>query len=99
MNFAIDCFDLGFDFDEPMEPSIGTPPELWLGVPGESEEERTARLQAASDILADEPELMDLVTRMTVAAIEADMPYLFAAHLASRSSAGRSTRPLSEGIA
>ncbi|GAA0496459.1 hypothetical protein [Streptomyces olivaceiscleroticus] len=66
--------------DDPMGLVIGTPTALWLGVPGESEEERLARLDAARHILADEPELMDLVTRITVAAIEADTPDLLAAH-------------------
>lgn len=59
-----------------VELSLGTPPELWLGVEGESAEERSARLEAARGILADEPELLDLVTRITVAAIEADAPDL-----------------------
>src|SRR4051812_34162770 len=41
------------------ELALGTPPELWLGVDGESAEERAARLDAARDILAD-PEYQDL---------------------------------------
>ncbi|MFG2789109.1 hypothetical protein [Streptomyces sp. NPDC048419] len=41
------------------ELALGTPPELWLGVDGESDEERAARLDAARDILAD-PDYRDL---------------------------------------
>ncbi|MFF0725176.1 hypothetical protein [Streptomyces sp. NPDC004134] len=41
------------------ELALGTPVELWLGVEGESDEERAARLDAARDILAD-PEYRDL---------------------------------------
>ncbi|KOT81552.1 hypothetical protein ADK70_25830 [Streptomyces rimosus subsp. pseudoverticillatus] len=62
-----------------VELSLGTPPELWLGVEGESSEERAARLDAGRGILADAPELLDLVTRITVAAIEADAPDLLGA--------------------
>ncbi|WP_020135854.1 hypothetical protein [Streptomyces sp. 351MFTsu5.1] len=36
-----------------VELALGTPAELWLGVDGESEMERAARLDAARDILAD----------------------------------------------
>ncbi|MEV5338912.1 hypothetical protein AB0K93_10535 [Streptomyces sp. NPDC052676] len=35
------------------ELALGTPVELWLGVEGESDEERAARLDAARDILSD----------------------------------------------
>ncbi|MBE9498481.1 hypothetical protein IHE61_07100 [Streptomyces sp. GKU 257-1] len=35
---------------------------MWLGVADESAEERAARLDAARDILAEEPELYDRVT-------------------------------------
>ncbi|MFD8391183.1 hypothetical protein ACFV2N_18790 [Streptomyces sp. NPDC059680] len=41
------------------ELALGTPVELWLGVEGESDEERAARLDAARDILAD-PQFSDL---------------------------------------
>jgi hypothetical protein len=41
------------------ELALGTPVELWLGVEGESDEERAARLDAARDILSD-PEYRDL---------------------------------------
>ena len=50
---------------------LGTPPELWLGENGESEEERAARLDAGVDILADDPDLAAPVTALAVAAIEA----------------------------
>ncbi|MFH8404295.1 hypothetical protein ACH4FX_05905 [Streptomyces sp. NPDC018019] len=59
-----------------VELSLGTPPELWLGVEGESAEERAARLDAGRGILADAPDLLDLVIRITVAAIEEDAPDL-----------------------
>ncbi|WP_330339023.1 hypothetical protein [Streptomyces sp. NBC_00557] len=41
------------------ELALGTPLELWLGVDGESDEERAARLDAARDILSD-PQFSDL---------------------------------------
>ncbi|MDX3383729.1 hypothetical protein PV682_19990 [Streptomyces niveiscabiei] len=41
------------------ELALGTPLELWLGVEGESETERAARLDAARDILTD-PEFRSL---------------------------------------
>ena len=41
------------------ELALGTPVELWLGVEGESDEERAARLDAARDILTD-PEFRSL---------------------------------------
>ncbi|WP_030180480.1 hypothetical protein [Streptomyces sp. NRRL S-813] len=41
------------------ELALGTPLELWLGVEGESDEERAARLDAARDILSD-PQFSDL---------------------------------------
>ncbi|MFI9203906.1 hypothetical protein [Streptomyces sp. NPDC053048] len=42
-----------------IELALGTPLELWLGEPGEGEEERAARLDAARDILAENPDLAD----------------------------------------
>ncbi|GAA0668226.1 MULTISPECIES: hypothetical protein [Streptomyces] len=60
-----------------IELALGTPPELWLGVEGESEEERAARLDAARDILADNPGLPDDVTRVVAEVIEAHAPELF----------------------
>ena len=62
--------------DDFLELALGTPLELWLGVEGESEEERAARLDAARDILADDPSLYDTVTRIAVEAIEAHAPGL-----------------------
>ncbi|MFE5400515.1 hypothetical protein ACFQ9Z_03765 [Streptomyces sp. NPDC056580] len=62
-----------------VELALGTPIELWLGAEGESETERSARLDAARDILAD-PEyndLPDLVARITAEVIEAHAPELF----------------------
>ncbi|MFC8271647.1 hypothetical protein ACFUJR_03705 [Streptomyces sp. NPDC057271] len=60
-----------------VELALGTPLELWLGVEGESEEERAARLDAARDILADNPSLPDDVSRVAAEAIEAYAPELF----------------------
>lgn len=61
---------------EYIELALGTPLELWLGEPGETEEERAARLDAARDILADDPGLFDRVSRVAVEAIEAYAPHL-----------------------
>lgn len=60
-----------------IELALGTPPELWLGEEGETEEERVARLDAARDILADNPELPDDVARIAAEVIEAHAPELF----------------------
>jgi hypothetical protein len=60
-----------------VELALGTPVELWLGVAGESDEERAARLAAAADILADDPTLPDRVSRVAAEAIEAYAPELF----------------------
>jgi hypothetical protein len=60
-----------------VELALGTPIELWLGVEGESQEERAARLDAARDILADTPNLLDDVSRVAAEAIEAYAPELF----------------------
>ncbi|WP_328982211.1 hypothetical protein OG258_34465 [Streptomyces mirabilis] len=62
-----------------VELALGTPVELWLGVDGESEEERAARLEAARDILAapEYRDLPDLVSRVAAEAIEAYAPELF----------------------
>ncbi|MFS7877671.1 hypothetical protein ACEYXF_30695 [Streptomyces asiaticus] len=54
------------------ELALGTPVELWLGVEGETDEERAARLDAARDILAD-PEYHDLpddLVRLAARAVE-----------------------------
>jgi len=50
--------------NDALELALGTPLDLWLGVDGESAEERAARLDAARDILAEEPELYDRVTAL-----------------------------------
>ncbi|WP_327324675.1 hypothetical protein OG735_20790 [Streptomyces sp. NBC_01210] len=60
-----------------VELALGTPLELWLGVEDESEMERAARLDAARDILADNPDLYDTVSRLAVETIEAYAPELF----------------------
>lgn len=60
-----------------VELALGTPLDLWLGVEGESEIERAARMDAARDILADNPELPDRVSRVAAEAIEAYAPNLF----------------------
>ncbi|MEU4968485.1 hypothetical protein [Streptomyces smyrnaeus] len=54
----------GVNENDALELALGTPLELWLGVDGESAEERAARLDAARDILAEEPELYDRVTAL-----------------------------------
>ena len=59
-----------------LELAYGTPVDLWLGVEGESEEERAARLDAARGILDEYPDLMDFVLRITIEAIEAQAPDL-----------------------
>ncbi|UQA93112.1 hypothetical protein [Streptomyces halobius] len=62
-----------------VELALGTPVELWLGVDGETDDERAARLDAARDILAD-PEysnLPDDVARIAAEVIEAHAPELF----------------------
>ncbi|WP_369233279.1 hypothetical protein AB5J56_15345 [Streptomyces sp. R21] len=56
--------------DDFIELALGTPVELWLGVDGESDEERTARLDAARDILADNPHLPDDLIRVAAKVIE-----------------------------
>ncbi|MEU5886847.1 hypothetical protein ABZ835_08400 [Streptomyces sp. NPDC047461] len=60
------------------ELALGTPVELWLGVEGESDEERAARLDAARDILADPEyrELPDDLIRLAARVVE-DHPDLF----------------------
>ncbi|MFJ4120077.1 hypothetical protein ACIP3U_01950 [[Kitasatospora] papulosa] len=60
-----------------IELALGTPLDLWLGVEGESEMERAARLDAARGILADNPDLLDRVSQVAAEAIEAHAPELF----------------------
>ncbi|WP_327137515.1 hypothetical protein OG585_29925 [Streptomyces sp. NBC_01340] len=59
-----------------IELALGTPPELWLGVDGESEMERAARLDAARDILTEYPELPDDLVRIAAGVVDAH-PELF----------------------
>ncbi|MGI5139938.1 hypothetical protein [Streptomyces sp. CA-106110] len=58
------------------ELALGTPVELWLGVEGETEEERAARLDAARDILAENPGMPDDLIRIAAEVVEAH-PELF----------------------
>ena len=58
------------------ELALGTPPELWLGVEGETDEERAAREDAARDILADNPDLPGDLIRIAAQVIE-ESPDLF----------------------
>ncbi|WP_314414171.1 hypothetical protein [Streptomyces sp. DSM 40484] len=58
------------------ELALGTPVELWLGVEGETDEERAAREDAARDILAENPDLPDGLIRMAAQVIE-ENPDLF----------------------
>ena len=51
-----------------VELALGTPPELWLGEENETAEERAARVDAARDILADDPSMQ---ARLKVLAAEA----------------------------
>lgn len=58
------------------ELALGTPVELWLGVEGETDEERAAREDAARDILAENPHLPDDLIRIAAKVIE-ENPDLF----------------------
>ncbi|MGY4957586.1 hypothetical protein [Streptomyces nigrescens] len=58
------------------ELALGTPVELWLGVDGETDEERAAREDAARDILADNPNFPDDLVRIAAQVIE-ENPDLF----------------------
>ncbi|MER6117309.1 hypothetical protein [Streptomyces sp. NPDC001743] len=60
-----------------VELALGTPLDLWLGVEGESEMEAAARMDAARDILADNPDFPDRVSRVAAEAIEAFAPEIF----------------------
>ncbi|MGW0699243.1 hypothetical protein ACWD0A_07895 [Streptomyces sp. NPDC002867] len=53
-----------------LELALGTPVELWLGIEGESEHERAARLDAARDILADYPDLPDRAVQVAAKALD-----------------------------
>jgi len=74
-----------------IELALGTPLDLWLGEEGESEGERAARMDAARDILADDPTLFDRATRLAVESIAANMPDLL--RLAPLTAPARSTGP------
>ncbi|MFE6001452.1 hypothetical protein ACFQ6C_32065 [Streptomyces sp. NPDC056454] len=60
-----------------IELALGTPLDLWLGVEGESEMERAARLDAARDILADNSGMPDDAIRVAAEAIEQHAAGLF----------------------
>ncbi|MFE0249337.1 hypothetical protein ACFWZ0_33690 [[Kitasatospora] papulosa] len=77
-----------------VELALGTPLDLWLGVEGESEMERAARLDAARGILADNPDLPDRVSQAAAEAIEQFAPELFNVIPLSRAAApkGRAGR-------
>ncbi|MFJ6794383.1 hypothetical protein [Streptomyces sp. NPDC091268] len=85
--------------DEFIELALGTPLELWLGVEGESEEERAARMDAARDILAEHPDLPDDVSRIAAQVIEAQAPELFNVVALVRRPAGRRLARSGKGAA
>lgn len=60
---------------------VGTDAELWLGTGDETAGERAARLDAAVDILADDPGLSPAVVAVMVAALETDPDLLGGAGL------------------
>lgn len=78
------------------ELALGTPVELWLGVEGETDEERAAREDAARDILADNPEMPDDLVRMAAQVIE-ENPDLF--DVISFTRPARRRRPARKGAA
>ncbi|MDF3140087.1 MULTISPECIES: hypothetical protein [unclassified Streptomyces] len=78
------------------ELALGTPVELWLGVEGESDEERAAREDAARDILADNPEMPDDLVRMAAQVIE-EHPDLF--NVTPLTRPARRRRPARKGVA
>ncbi|MFF1763719.1 hypothetical protein [Streptomyces sp. NPDC058249] len=78
------------------ELALGTPVELWLGVEGETDEERAAREDAARDILAENPNLPDDLIRMAAVVIE-ENPDLFDVIPLTRPA--RHRRPARKGVA
>jgi hypothetical protein len=78
------------------ELALGTPVELWLGVEGETDEERAAREDAARDILAESPNLPDDLIRMAAVVIE-ENPDLFDVIPLIRPAGRR--RPARKGVA
>jgi hypothetical protein len=79
--------------DDFVELALGTPVELWLGVDGESDRERAARLAAARDILADDPTMPDRLSQVAAEVIEAFAPELFAVVPLPRRTPRRRPRP------
>ncbi|UPZ30438.1 hypothetical protein MUK60_23225 [Streptomyces sp. LRE541] len=73
------------------ELALGTPVELWLGVEGETDEERAAREDAARGILADDPDLPDDLIRIAAQVIE-ENPDLFDVIPLSRPARRRAAR-------
>ncbi|MCZ2525068.1 hypothetical protein [Streptomyces sp. HB2AG] len=61
-----------------LELALGLPLELWLGEENETDEERAARLDAARDILADNPGLYGRAVCAAVRAVEYSTPHLLA---------------------
>ncbi|MFF3743563.1 hypothetical protein ACWDFH_15460 [Streptomyces kronopolitis] len=55
-----------------LELALGTPLELWLGDDDKSDEEHAARLDAARDILADDPDLYDRALHTAATALRDD---------------------------
>lgn len=82
-----------------IELALGTPLDLWLGVEGETAEKRAARLDAARDILADDPSLVDRTTRLAVETIGATMPDLLRLAPAPAAPVVRSRRTRRTGVA
>ncbi|MFE2609843.1 hypothetical protein ACFXDI_42460 [Streptomyces mirabilis] len=78
------------------ELALGTPVELWLGVEGETDEERAAREDAARDILAESPNLPDDLIRIAAVVIE-ENPDLFDVIPLARPA--RRRRPARKGVA
>ena len=86
--------------DDFLELALGTPLDLWLGEENETAEERAARLDAARDILADDPDLVDRTTRLAVETIGATMPDLLRlAPAPTVPAVRRPRRPLGMGVA
>ena len=84
-----------------LELALGTPVALWLGEENETDEERAARLDAARDILADDPGMVDRTVRLAVETIGTTMPDLLRLAPATPAvpAARRSRRPLGMGVA
>ncbi|WP_151481439.1 hypothetical protein [Streptomyces albicerus] len=80
-----------------IELALGTPVELWLGEEGETEDERAARLDAARDILTENPDLPDDVTRIAAEVIEAYAPELL--NVVPLTRPARRRRPSRKGAA